>query len=599
MTILDNPATAEWIVNLAFHSLLLLVIGRAALRLAGRASAPIRSGICLAAMTALVLLPVLTASLNTLPRPLYRTASIEVKYIQTYPVPTAGSVTPPAAAEPHPGKKPFGIKSERMGLTGQQTGSRPEERIPLYIPLINALGLIWLAGSIILLGRLIVGLFSARVLQKSGVPVSDNRLLRLLEEAERILGKNLPVPVLESGRVGGPLAAGFLRPKILVPSGFLERITEDEIRGILLHELSHVYHRDPLKGVLQRIFTALIWWNPLAHEISADFSRARETISDTHVLLHNDSKEYARCLVDLTERASLQHMPVSALVPSHIPLTERVKNILSKERNMDIKLKTPTAALIFFTALLCLILIAGGRLSFAESREARSLHITEAGQPKDYGITLQPLDQEEKEVEQPKLIKKVDPVYPEEAAEKGLEDTVVIEGITDKEGNVVKVEALKGEHDILIEAAKEAVRQWKYEPMKIDGKPVPTSFTVTCRFRNDPEKKKAVTVKSAQATADEAPPVHAGGNIKGPKLIKKVDPVYPDEAKKNEIEGVVIIEATTNAEGDVVKTKILRSIPALDEAALEAVRQWKYEPMEIDGKPYGVVFTVTLRFNLK
>lgn len=93
--------------------------------------------------------------------------------------------------------------------------------------------------------------------------------------------------------------------------------------------------------------------------------------------------------------------------------------------------------------------------------------------------------------------------------------------------------------------------------------------------------------------------VKATGKIKPPKLIKMVDPVYPPEAKKAGIEGVVILEVETDTSGRVVRTKVLRSIPLLDQAAIEAVRQWVYEPMIIDGEPRGLIFTVTVSFKLR
>ena len=84
-----------------------------------------------------------------------------------------------------------------------------------------------------------------------------------------------------------------------------------------------------------------------------------------------------------------------------------------------------------------------------------------------------------------------------------------------------------------------------------------------------------------------------------PKPIKKVEPVYPESAKKAGIEGVVILEVITDEYGRVMKTTILRSIPELDQAAIDAVKQWVYEPKIIEGEPRGVIFTVTVVFKLK
>jgi TonB family protein len=86
-----------------------------------------------------------------------------------------------------------------------------------------------------------------------------------------------------------------------------------------------------------------------------------------------------------------------------------------------------------------------------------------------------------------------------------------------------------------------------------------------------------------------------------PKIIKKVNPIYPEEAAKKGIEGEVTIEASTDEKGNVVAAKVVPSEtprPLLEEAALAAVRQWKYEPFVVDGKAVGVTFTVTMNFAL-
>jgi len=82
-------------------------------------------------------------------------------------------------------------------------------------------------------------------------------------------------------------------------------------------------------------------------------------------------------------------------------------------------------------------------------------------------------------------------------------------------------------------------------------------------------------------------------------VIKEVKPDYPEIARQARVEGVVIIEAQTDIYGRVQNMRVLRSIPLLDQAAEDAVRQWVYEPMIINGRPRGVIFTVTVRFTLK
>lgn len=94
--------------------------------------------------------------------------------------------------------------------------------------------------------------------------------------------------------------------------------------------------------------------------------------------------------------------------------------------------------------------------------------------------------------------------------------------------------------------------------------------------------------------------VKAVGDVKPPKLIKKVNPIFPEEARKEGISGVVILSVRSDEQGNIVEVKISKSPhELLSKAAIEAVKQWKYEPMLIKGKPMATIFTVTMTFKLK
>ena len=88
------------------------------------------------------------------------------------------------------------------------------------------------------------------------------------------------------------------------------------------------------------------------------------------------------------------------------------------------------------------------------------------------------------------------------------------------------------------------------------------------------------------------------GDVRAPALLRRIAPEYPGIARQARVEGVVIIEAETDVYGRVRNARILRSIPLLDQAALDAVRQWVYEPLVVNGRPRGVLFTVTVTFKL-
>jgi len=98
---------------------------------------------------------------------------------------------------------------------------------------------------------------------------------------------------------------------------------------------------------------------------------------------------------------------------------------------------------------------------------------------------------------------------------------------------------------------------------------------------------------------EETAPVRPVGEIKPPRLVRRVPPAYPEIARQARVEGVVELECVTDITGRVVKVTVMRSTPLLDQAAIDAVRQWVYEPMVINGRPRSVVFNVTVRFELK
>jgi protein TonB len=100
---------------------------------------------------------------------------------------------------------------------------------------------------------------------------------------------------------------------------------------------------------------------------------------------------------------------------------------------------------------------------------------------------------------------------------------------------------------------------------------------------------------------DAPPPMQAvrvGGQIKEPKKLKNVPPAYPDIARQARVQGVVILECTISPQGKVTEVKVLRGIPLLDQAAVDAVKQWVYTPTLLNGVPVPVIMTVTVNFRL-
>ncbi len=93
-------------------------------------------------------------------------------------------------------------------------------------------------------------------------------------------------------------------------------------------------------------------------------------------------------------------------------------------------------------------------------------------------------------------------------------------------------------------------------------------------------------------------PVRIGGYVPPPRKIHDVPPVYPPAARTAGVQGLVILEATIDPSGEVGDIEVLRSVPELDEAAIAAVEQWRYEPTLVDGVAVPVPMTLTISFRL-
>ncbi len=204
--------------------------------------------------------------------------------------------------------------------------------------------------------------------------------------------------------------------------------------------------------------------------------------------------------------------------------------------------------------------------------------------------------------------------YPKEAIEKGLHGDATLEAVIDGTGKVTSVRVIQGITPVLDKAAIDAVRDYTFRHFAKSVKTNPNVLTVKASFilPVDPHRTKGrvaggviggfvggVISKEEAAKLQKMPAVKAEGSIKPPAIVKQIDPIYPEEAKTAGTEGIVVLEAVADVYGRIESVRVLKSVPGLDKAAIDAVKQWVYEPVIIDAKPRRCVFTVTVRFTLK
>jgi TonB family protein len=216
-------------------------------------------------------------------------------------------------------------------------------------------------------------------------------------------------------------------------------------------------------------------------------------------------------------------------------------------------------------------------------------------------------------------------VYPEAAKGHGVEAVVTVLVTVGLAGEVTNVETIRArlttERDIndaafwaaqpsklFGQAAEDAVRQWRFEPTGAPRRfelPVPFGAQEQMVFvpigRGGVQGASAtptVVTFAPEAAQGDKPARLRSGPVRPPRLVTRVEAVYPPAAKAANIQGAVILEIVIGTDGTVKEGRVLRSIPLLDQAALAAVVQWKYEPTLLNGAPAEVIATVTIDFTL-
>ena len=112
-------------------------------------------------------------------------------------------------------------------------------------------------------------------------------------------------------------------------------------------------------------------------------------------------------------------------------------------------------------------------------------------------------------------------------------------------------------------------------------------------------RANAVPPPPPPRTSSPPAAIHAYSGIKPPTKIKNVTPLYSSVARAARVQGVVMIEVTIGPDGTVQVARVLHSVPLLDQAALDAVRQWEFSPTLLNGIPVPVIMTVTVNFTLR
>ena len=438
---------------------------------------------------------------------------------------------------------------------------------PLRISLGALLVAVWVLGTAIAVSFLALSLVRLARTTRTALPIHRPEWDAALNRASRAAGLRQEVVLRESPR-GDLLATwGWRRAYLLLPADALDW-PRTRIDVVLGHELAHVRRNDWAWQVYASFIRALFWWNPLAwvacHRLAIESERAcDDVVLAQGVAAHT----YAGHLVAIA-RAFRNRTSNAIAMPMARPSTlhRRITAML----NPDIQRAAPsrtTLAIAIASLLLLVVPVA-------------AIHGT-AAQGALEGVVYDPTGA----------------VVPEVR--------LVLDGggrkaqaTTDSEGRFVFPAVEPGRY--VLEATLAGFRALR-DDVEL-RQPSDWTRIVNLQLGN---LRESISVKGRRGsgTSAAAAPVRVrvGGNIRPPRKLKDVKPIYPESMQEAGVEGMVSIDAVIGLDGSVSAARVTSAQvhPDLASAALVAVRQWKFEPTLLNGGPVEVIMTVSVSFTLE
>jgi TonB family protein len=491
---------------------------------------------------------------------------------------------------------------------------------------------ILVTGVVFRLCRVGVGLLRLRRLRRAGRIAPRCTVHDEVQDLVRVSAEIRYVPS------GQPVTFGFRRPVVLLPE--VIRLQSEEIqRVVLCHELFHVRRRDWIWVVAEEIVKAVLWFHPAIVWLIARVRQAREEMVDELTVLATSER-----------RAYIEALLVFADAPSQAPAAAFARRrhlfrrmvLISKEAVMSSKrVIVSIAAMTAVVALGVWVSVAVFPLTQTVIAQGRAGSIAPAPAAVPTQNQAGPLERLAKPItpENP-IPRRTFSVTPQNPSDRTSDMVaILVRVVVDQQGRVAEVRSLAGvtggrgantgriasPSEAFTKAVIDAVRQWQYEP-PADG---PIAFDVTFAFMPGAEPRLMAHGGQPAFVVPPPPPppppppgalppfpppeppppppvpgelqnaIRVGGQVLAPQKVTHVSPVYPPIAQSARVQGVVIVEAIIDREGRVGYVRILRSIPLLDQAALDAVKQWEFTPTHLNGSPVPVIMTATVQFSLQ
>jgi len=424
---------------------------------------------------------------------------------------------------------------------------------------------------------------------------------------------------------------------VLLPESLTSHPPEIQ-RAVLSHELLHVKRRDWIWVMAEEVLRAVFWFHPGMWWLVARVRLAREEVVDElTVRAAGQRRVYLEALLAFADAAPFGP---SAAFARQRHLFRRM-TLISKEAVMSSRrIVVSCAVLVFGVAAGSWFALEAFPLAQAPGvvvQPALSpVQASQSGPPEHNAKVITP------ENPIPRRTYAVSPQYPAGSADSAAVALHVTINMLGRVGEVRPVALMTGgvvvvrdaqilanhietygagvsPSSVFVKAAVEAVRQWVYEPPA----DAPVSFELAFLFAPGSETtliaygppglvsppREADASVGAPPPPPPAPwtregaaidnPVRIGGDVAAPTKVKDAKAQYTPEALAAHVQGVVFLEAIVGTSGRVDYVRVLRGIQLLDQAAMDAVKEWEFTPTFRNGVAVPVMLTVQISFTLK
>lgn len=431
---------------------------------------------------------------------------------------------------------------------------------------------LWAAGFLAMITWQMAGLFLLASYRRNRLPAAPAEAL--LPQLANTLGLRSKVRVCTNSRVALPMTWGVFRPVILLPQSASEWTT-DRMRVVLIHELAHVRRFDFLTQLLAGVARAAYWFHPLAWTAVSAMRREREKACDDTVLtLGEEPAGYARHLLEIAATGAIRPVPAAAVPMAQAShLETRIRAALNPAVSRQNPRRARKAAFAFLSALAVAALVVV-RIQ------------AQANYGRLYGSVL-----DASGAAVPKAVVTV-------ALSSGERKEITRSG---EDGTFAFVMLPAGTYTVEVRKPGFALLSRKDVQLKTGEAP---QLDLTLEIGRIQETVEVVGKGTTPPPpVSSAPPrrIRVGGNVQATKLLYMAKPAYPEALQQQGIEGTVLLEGVISVDGSLLSLRSLNSLvhPELTKAAMDAVKQWRYQPTLLNGKPVEVVTTITVNYRLE